>query len=215
MHFLPQTNIRSVQLRCGQFAICQNERLLESAEKSKCWILQNILKYQMWGEKKWRGFGPSVHDVCTRAYKCNWLHVLHKWKSEAWRVTAPELSNQYPGCQWGCVGTISTSEPSKLTDVKWQAFTEAVLPSFLSLLFSLAHRHAGRPHTATTLHPLSSCCFVVAGGVVSKWVFATVCNTLKLCAKSPAGSLLPMEVTDYIVHSLIKLKTFGRHSWHH
>lgn len=36
VHFLPQTNIRSVQLRCCQFAICQNERLLEAAEKSKC-----------------------------------------------------------------------------------------------------------------------------------------------------------------------------------
>lgn len=126
-------------------------------------------------------------------------------------------ADQYPRCQWGCVGTISTSEPSKLTDVKWQAFTEAVLPSFLSLLFSLAHRRARRPHTATTLHPFSqcsSCCFVAAGGVVSKWVFATVCNTLKLCAKSPAVSLLPIEVTDYIVHSLIKLKTFWHHSWH-
>lgn len=146
-----------------------------------------------------------------------WLHVLHKWKSRAWRVTATELSNQYPRCQWGCVGTISTSEPSKLTDVKWQAFTEAVLPSFFSLLFSLAHGHARRPRTATTLHPFSrssSCCSVVAGGVVSKWAFATVCNTLKLCAKSPAGSRLPIEVTDYIVHSLIKLKTFGHHSWH-
>lgn len=36
VHFLPQTNILSVQLRCCQFAICQNERLLEAAEKSKC-----------------------------------------------------------------------------------------------------------------------------------------------------------------------------------
>lgn len=52
VHFLPQTNIRSVQLRCCQFAICQNERLLEAAEKSKCWILQNISKYQMWTKQK-------------------------------------------------------------------------------------------------------------------------------------------------------------------
>lgn len=113
-----------------------------------------------------------------------WLHVLHKWKSRAWRVTATELSNQYPRCQWGCVGTISTSEPSKLTDVKWQAFTEAVLPSFLSLLFSLAHGHARRPRTATTLHPFSRsslCCFDVAGGVVSKCVCYSVQHTKAVC----------------------------------
>lgn len=88
----------------------------------------------------------AEHRWC--AYKCNLHHVLHKWKVVA-EGNSFELFNQYPCCQWGCMGTISTSEPSKLT-LMWndRGFHRSRPTVSLIVIHSHTHTHT---HSYPTL----------------------------------------------------------------